>query len=85
MRVILDKSNVGSYLPLSLEEVTLQVGESLTIWLNTVLVPDRLAVQLELRVLPDGTPEIFAAGWANLKLQSFEKWNSLKSLEVSDG
>ncbi len=77
MRITIDKKAVGSYVNLPLEEVTLERGDSLTVWLNTAEKGQRLAVQLELRVTTEGEPEIFVADWAGLKIQSFKGWKPL--------
>ena len=51
-------------------------GETITIWLNKAVQPEFNQVQVELRVKPDGTPEIFSS--EPILLQSFDKWESIK-------
>ena len=78
MRIQVDKKQAGSYVNLALESVTLERGETVTVWLNTEEKGKRLAVQLELRVTAEGVPEIFAADWAKMEVQSFKEWKPLE-------
>lgn len=57
--------------------VTLKPGDTFTVWLDTESEPGkRNALQVELRVKPDGTMEIFTHT-NQIKLQDFVNWKSI--------
>jgi len=58
----------------TIDEITVERGETLTVWLNTAHFGKRKGIQVELRVDKDGQPEIFNDG---LKIQSMDKWKAL--------
>lgn len=55
----------------TIDSVRITPGQTLTVWLVTNPV-DASATQVELRVLPDGRPEIFSTAPENIKFQSFD-------------
>jgi len=60
-----------------IDELTLQRGETVTVWLNKETADKRDCVQVELRVCHDGTPEVFTNG---VDSASFEEWRPIKGV-----
>ena len=58
-----------------INSITLKPGEMLTVWLDTRIEPGgREALQVELRVLRDGTRQIFVDQTEDVELLAFKEW-----------
>lgn len=63
---------------LRVDQVTIDRGETLTVWLNAGEGGARDAVQVELRVRPDGVREIFVdAGEGRVSIREFKDWKAM--------
>ncbi len=63
---------------IDIENVLVQPGQTLHVWLRGIAERGRESpqIQVELRVRPDGIPEIFCDG---IEVQSFEVWKPLEA------
>jgi len=65
----------GPLISARIEQITLRRNDFITVWLDSSNTPgERNAAQIELRVLADGTQEIFTAKDNGVRLIDFHDW-----------